>query len=246
MQHSKNLYKQTLRILSFLIIAFSINSCAESNQDDALKENNIVERIGAEVSFYQFHFKYGATRMGQVIDAAKELLEEIRNPDLNLSEEQIELNIHKLTWLWLAATPTTEYLALVNSGEITLVKSEILIRKLKEMHFDQEKLRQFEDLQINYVNQELRPYLNKSIDRTTLKTRQNFEALVTDKVSSPFKSSPKALLQDREFANLLEDLLFFTERVMLPYNRLNTVMSDMVEIISKDYPQVKMEPYQPF
>jgi hypothetical protein len=127
-----------------------------------------------------------------------------------------------------------------------LVTSERLRRKFKEMNFDQEKLLQFEALQINFVNQELRPYLNKRIDRTTLKTRQNFDALETKKVPSPFNSSPKDLLQDREFANLLVDVLFFTRRVMLPYNRLNKIMADMETIIAEDYPDVVIKEYKPF
>lgn len=230
-------------ILLMLIPLF--NSCSEAQQN-ANQENNIVERIGADVAFYQFHFEYGATRMDQVITAAEELLESIQNPEINLTGEEIELNVHKLTWLWLAATPTTEYNALTNSGEIRLVKSERLRRKFKEMNFDQEKLLQFEALQINYVNQELRPYLNKRIDRTTLRTAQNFDALETTSVASPFDNSPKDLLQDREFANLLVDLLFFTKRIMLPYNRLNKIMAEMETIIAEDYPDVVLKEYKPF
>lgn len=238
-------FTRRIQSLILLIIIFSFSSCSELQKKED-QENNIVERIGAEVAFYKFHFEYGATRMGQVITAAEELLEAIQDPEINLTEDQIELNIHKLTWLWLAATPTTEYNALTNSGEIRLVTSQRLRRKFKEMNFDQEKLLQFEALQINYVNQELRPYLNKQIDRTTLKTRQNFDALETRKAPSPFNNSPKDLLQDREFANLLVDLLFFTRRVMLPYNRLNKIMSDMEVIIAEDYPDVVIKEYKPF
>ena len=234
-------------ILSTILLGTILffNSCSE-NQQNADKEKLIVERIEADVALYKFHFKYGATRMGEVIKAAEKLLEAIENPEIKLTEEEIELNVHKLTWLWLAATPTTEYNALTNSGEIRLVTSEKLRRKFKEMNFDQEKLMQFEELQISNVNQELRPYLNSHIDKTTLRTRQNFDALETTKVSSPFKNSPKELMQDREFANLLVDLLFFTKRIMLPYNRLNKIMADMETIIAKDYPDVELKEYKPF
>ena len=244
----KNSMRFLRLITSFIIllgVALSINSCTE-NQHNADKEKNIVERIGTEVAFYKFHYKYGAKRMGEVITAAEELLNAIQNPENKLTEEQIELNIHKLTWLWLAATPTTEYKALTNSGEIRLVKSETLRRKFKEMNADQEKLLQFEELQINYVNQEIRPYLNSRIDRTTLVTRQNFDALETTRVSSPFNNSPEDLLEEREFANLLVDLLFFTRRIMLPYDRLNEIMIDMEKIVAKDYPDIKIEAYEPF
>jgi heme/copper-type cytochrome/quinol oxidase subunit 2 len=244
----QNTLRYSRLITSFIILfstAFLINSCTQ-NQNNVDKEKKIVERIGTEVAFYQFHYKYGAKRMGEVITAAEELLKAIQNPENKLTEEQIEFNIHKLTWLWLAATPTTEYKALTNSGEIRLVTSETLRRKFKEMNADQEKLLQFEELQINYVNQEIRPYLNSRIDRTTLVTRQNFDALETTKLSSPFKNSAEDLLKDRKFANLLVDLLFFTRRIMLPYDRLNKIMIDMEKIVAKDYPDINFEAYEPF
>jgi len=244
-QNAMSFSRLIISFIILLITVFLMSSCTE-NQSNKDKEKKIVERIGTEVAFYKFHFKYGAKRMTEVIAAADALLEAIQNPEIELTEDQIELNIHKLTWLWLAATPTTEYNALTNSGEISLLTSETLKRKFREMNFDQEKLLQFEALQINYVNQELRPYLNKHIDKTTLKTRQNFDALETIKVSSPFQNSPKTLLKEREFANLLVDLLFFTNRIMLPYNRLNNIMVDMENIIAKDYPNVELKEYKPF
>lgn len=241
----KHVFPKYNLIVILLVSLLLFNSCTPKQQNSD-KEKLIVERIQADVALYKFHFKYGAKRMGEVIKAAETLLGAIENQDNELTDDQIELNVHKLTWLWMAATPTTEYNALTSSGEISLLSSEKLIRKFKEMNFDQEKLMQFEELQISYVNQELRPYLNKNIDKTTLKTRQNFDALETVKVSSPFINSPKELLNDREFANLLVDLLFFTKRVMLPYNRLNKVMASMEKIITEDYPEVELKEHKPF
>ncbi|MFK7973088.1 MAG: hypothetical protein AB8F95_22145 [Bacteroidia bacterium] len=244
MHNIKTWHQRTLVIFTIIIVSFSISSCTQSEQR-AEKENNIVGRIGTDIALYKFHFKHGATRMSGVITAAEELLEAIRNPKIELSEEQIELDIHTLTSLWLAATPTTEYLALVSSGEISLVTSERLRRKFKEMHCDQEKLLQFESLQIRYINQELRPFLNSRIDKTTLETSQNFNTKGPTRFPSPFESSPKELLKNREFANLLVDVLFFTKRIMLPYNRLNSTMARMEEIIAEDYPTVVIETYGP-
>ena len=244
-KNSNGSFRLIINLFVLLTVTLLINSCSEKQQNTD-KEKIIVERIETEVAVYKFHYKYGAKRMGEVITAAEELLNAIRNPEIELTEEQTELNIHKLTWLWLAATPTTEYKALTNSGEISLVSSETLKRKFKEMNSDQEKLLQFEQLQINYVNQELRPYLNTRIDRTTLRTSQNFDGLKTSKLSSPYKNSPKELLKDREFANLLTDLLFFTKRIMLPYNRLNKITAEMENIIAEDYPDVELKEYKPF
>jgi len=242
------MYKTKTYILRTLfmviLISFSVVACTHK-QKDTEKEQEVVERIAGDVALYQFHFKFGATRMTQVITAANELLEAIRNPEITLTEEEIELQVHKLTYLWLAAIPTTEYVALVNSGEISLVSSQALKRKFKEMNNDIEKLLQFEELQISYINQELRPFLNRHTDKTLYYTSQNFNSAGPKRLPSPFESSTQQLLKDREFANLLVDVLFFTERIMLPYNRLNTLMKDMDSIIAKDYPNVEKETYGP-
>ena len=111
---------------------------------------------------------------------------------------------------------------------------------------DQEKLKQFEEMQVSYVNQELRPFLNSRIDRTTLDTYQKADSLITTRFPSPFENSPRGLLENREFANILTDLLFFTKRITLPYRRMAVVMNEMEEIISKDYPNIKIEKYDPF
>jgi len=231
-------------LLMVILISYSMVACTHKQQDTT-KEQEVVERIAGDVALYQFHFKYGATRMTEVITAANELLEAIRNPEITLTEEEIELKAHKLTYLWIAAIPTTEYVALVNSGEISLVRSQALKRKFKEMNNDIEKLLQFEELQISYINQELRPFLNRHTDKTLYYTNQNFNSTGPKRLPSPFESSANQLLEDREFANLLVDVLFFTERIMLPYNRLNTLMNDMDSIIAKEYPSVKKETYGP-
>jgi hypothetical protein len=244
-QNVMDISLRILILLSFIVIVFSIGSCTQ-NQQDGKKELKIVERVGADVSLYKFHHEYGTKRMGEVISAAEVLLEAIKNPEIQLSEDELELNLHKLTWLWLSATPTTEYAALTNSGEIGLVSSEELRRKFKEMNIDQEKLKQFEEIQVSYVNQELRPFLNRHIDRTTIDTYQKADSLITIRLPSPFENTPSDLLKNREFANILTDLIFFTKRIMLPYRRIAVVMNDMEEIIAKDYPEAKIEPYEPF
>jgi hypothetical protein len=79
-------------ILSTILLGTILffNSCSE-NQQNADKEKLIVERIEGDVALYKFHFKYGATRMGEVIKAAEKLLEAIENPEIKLTEEMSSL-----------------------------------------------------------------------------------------------------------------------------------------------------------
>lgn len=244
MYNFKYLHNKKLAIFTLIIICFA-SSCTQ-NERSSEKEHLLVERIGVDIALYQFHYKYGTSRMGEVIKSGNLLLKAMRDPEVQMTNEEIELNVHKLTQLWQAATLTTAYVSAMNSGELSLLTSERLRRKFKEMNANQERLKHFEAVQVDYVNRELRPFLNKNIDRTNLVTNQRFDSFETTKLPSPFKYNPSELLKNREFANIVVDVLFFTERIMLPYNRLKILMNEIEEIIAEDYPDVKIEPYQPF
>jgi len=228
----------TIMIFILIITSLLMNSCSQ-NRNNREKELNIIEKINDDISLYRFHIEHGKKSMEEVISSAQNLLDAIRDPEIQLSDEEIEENVHKLTYLWLTATPTTEYVALMNTGEIKLISSDELRRKFKLMLLEQEKLKQFEEMQVSCLNQELRPFLNKHIDRTTVETDRKTNALV--RYPSPFESSPGDLLNNREFANILTDVLYFTKRIMYPYHRIEIVMNEMEEIIKKQYPEAKYE-----
>jgi hypothetical protein len=244
MQNFKEYHNKALAMFALIIICF-MSSCTQTERSIE-KERLLVERIGVDIALYQFHYEYGTSRMGEVIKSGNILLEAMRNPEIQLTDEEIELNVHKLTQLWQAATLTTAYVSAMNSGELSLLTSERLRLKFKEMNANQERLKHFEAVQVDYVNRELRPFLNKNVDRTTLVTNQRFDSFETTKLPSPFENNPSQLLKNREFANIVVDVLFFTERIMLPYKRLNILMEEMEKIIAEEYPGVKIEPYKPF
>ena len=241
--HALSISRSNMVTFTLIIISLLMSSCA-LNRENKETELNIVERIGEDISLYRFHITYGKKTMEEVISSAQNLLEAIRNPKVQLSDEEIESNVHKLTYLWLSGTPTTEYTALINTGEIKLLSSEELRRKFKLMVVEQEKLKQFEEMQVSCLNLELRPFLNKHIDRTTIETDRRTNALV--RFPSPFESSPGDLLKNREFANILTDVLFFTQRIMYPYHRIEIVMNEMEEIIQTQYPEAKYEAHKGF
>ncbi|PHS50759.1 MAG: hypothetical protein COB01_11895 [Lutibacter sp.] len=228
-----------------MYFALSINSYRQ-NQIETKKELRIVQGIAKDISLYKFYHKYGTERMGQVISSAEHLLNAIRNPERQMNKEEIDLHLHKLTWLWLSATPTTEYVALSNSGEINLISSDALRNKFREFNMEQEKLLQFEAIQVRYVDLQLRPFLNSHIDRTTIDTYQKADSLITNHFSSPFKNTSSDLLNNREFANILTDLIFSTKRIMLPYRRMAIVIKEIEEIFTVKYPSIPIVEYNPF
>ena len=236
---------KTKHIFTMISIILLMSACSQ-NRKNAQIELNIVERIGEEISLYRFYLEYGKAHMTEVILSGETLLDAIRNPGIHLSDEEIETHLNKLGWLWLSSTPTNEYVALINTGEMTLISSEELRRKFKRLVVDQERLKQFEEIQVDYVNRELRPFLNRHTDRTTLDMHFKSGSLITNRYPSQFEYTPGEILKSMEFGNILTDVLFFTRRIMLPYHRIEIVMNEMEEIIARDYPEANYEAFVPF
>jgi len=185
-----------------ILFAFSLNTYSQ-NKLDAKKELRVIQGIATEMAYYKFLQEAGSGRMKEVIGAAERLLNAIRNSELQPSKNEIELDLHKLTWLFLSATPTTKYVALNASGDFSLISSVSLRNKFTHLNADQEKLLQFETIQVRYVDQQLRPFLNRYIDRTTIDTYQQADSLITKRYPSPFNNPSSDLLKNREFANIL-------------------------------------------
>jgi len=178
--------------------------------------------------------------MKEVIAAAEQLLSAIRDPKVQLSKKEIDFDLHKLTWIWLSATPTTKYVALNSSGDFSYISSMPLRNKFSQFGADQEKLLQFEAIQARFVDQQLRPFLNQKMDRTTIDSYQSGRNMDTQQYPSPFTNTNYELLQNREFANLLIDLLFFTKRLFLPYDRMEDRTTEIRELIKKEYPSIEL------
>ncbi len=238
MKYRINAVVLTLIGFIWILFAFSINTYFQ-HRENAKKELRVIQEIKAEIEYYEFLIDRGGERMKTVIGAAERLLKAIRDPEFQLSKEEIELDLHKLTWLWLSATPTTKYVALNASGEFSLISSMTLRNELSSFNADQEKLLQFEAIQVRFVDTQLRPFLNRNMDRTTIDSYQEGASLITKRYPSPFTDSSERLLKNREFANLLLDLLFCTKRIMLPYSRMFGTTGAIKEIIAKEYPSEK-------
>jgi len=235
-----------LLLLSISILfAFTVNNWNQ-NRLNAQEEVRIIQDISEEMQRNRFLQEAGSQRIKEVIAAAERLQNVIRNPELRPTKKDIDFDLHKLTWVWLSATPTTIYDALNASGDFGLISSSLLRKKLANFNSNQEKLLQFEAIQGRFVDQQLRPFLNRSIDRTTIHTYQKVDKLITTHHPSQFTTSHDDLLRNREFANILVDLIFFTKRIMLPYDRIEKDISQIDTIIMEKYPSIQAKPYNPY
>jgi hypothetical protein len=101
-------------------------------------------------------------------------------------------------------------------------------------------------VQNQFVDQQLRPFLNRTVDRTTIRSKIKTGKMVTTKHASAFSNSYSELLENREFANPLVDLGFFTERVLGTYSRIDRDIVQIDSRIQSKYPDIKAKTYTPY
>jgi hypothetical protein len=202
-----------------IMIALQLGEWSQ-NRQNAKEELRILQDLANEIQFNRFLQKEGSKRMETVHTAAEHLLLWINHPEDRPEEEKIALEVHKLTWNWMSRRSSSMYETLNSSGDFDLISSHELRKRLFELKTNQEILFEFEVLQFNFVDSQLRPFLNRSVDRTAIRSVYVSSDLQTSYHPSPFTTSYEDLLLNREFANILTDLIYMTKRVTEAYGRI--------------------------
>jgi hypothetical protein len=213
---------------------------------NAREERRIFQDLMEELKYNDFLVENGMKTMAEVITAAEGLLVQVNEPSTPFREEFFNEEIDKLTRVWVSGRPTTLYDVLSGSGDFNLISSPVLRKKLADLKRNQETLIKFEDMQNRYVDDQLRPFLNRHMDRTTIRSGHSASVLITSRHSSVFPANDKALIENREFANLLTDLIFFTERIMENYKRVEQDIAEIDSLLFDKYPDLKPKVFIPY
>jgi hypothetical protein len=228
-----------------ILIALQINTWNQERVN-AKEERRILQDLSEELRFNNFLKENGGKVMQEAVDAADRLLLVINDQAEQRDTAQIGMYIHKLTWVWVSGRNTTIYDVLSGSGDFDHISSPILRKKLADLKANQENLLQFEVVQNQFVDQQLRPFLNRAVDRTTIRSKFESAEMITTMHASKFPNSFSELLESREFANLLVDLSFFTRRVLDTYGRIDRDIAQIDSLIQSKYPDLKAEVYVPY
>lgn len=190
-----------------ILIALQINTWNEQ-RINTNEERRIFQDLSEELQFNKFLMENGRRTMGEVIAGADSMLTKINDPSISVHQEILDKEIDKLTRVWLLGRPTTHYDVLSGSGDFKLISSPILRKKLTDLKGNQESLLKWEEDQTRFVDRELRPFLNRNSDRTRVRSVRKAAKLVTTYHKSVWPIGNRELLQNREFANMLIDLIF--------------------------------------
>lgn len=228
-----------------ILIALQINTWNQG-RINAKEERRIFMDLAEELEFNKFLLGYGRNTMGEVVTEAERLLTLMDNTRAPFNEEDFNHAVNKLTRVWASGRPTTMYDVLSGSGDFNLITSPVLRKKLTDLKTNQELLLQFETLQNRFVDDQLRPFLNKNVDRTKVRSSMESAEMITTLQRSIFPSSKGELLHNREFANLLIDLSFFTKRIIDSYARIEKDVDQIDSLIVSKYPDIQAKHYVPY
>lgn len=228
-----------------ILIALQINTWYQK-RINAREEQRIFQDLVEELEYNKFLLNNGISKMGEVVGAAERMLTAINNNGNTFSEEEFNQDIDKLNWVWVSGRPTTLFDVLSASGDFKLISSPRLRKKLADLKRNQESLIKFEEIQNRFVDNQLRPFLNQHVDRTKVRSHLKSADLVTTRYPSVFPPNNGKLLLNREFANLLTDLIFFTKRIESNYIRIDSDINQIDSLIHVKYPEIDVKPYIPY
>lgn len=214
-----------------VLIALQVNNWNQQ-RIDRQSEKRLLGTINAEMQQLRFQQKNGNQTYQAALDAADYLLRIINESEVQPNDQEVNEAIYALTRRWLMgrSNKTNIYDALADSGELGLLRSAHLRDLLRELKRDLELMAGYEELQTDYVDRILSPFLNKNTDRLSI-ANAGIERIRKDPIAlginkqfnikeSRFSPAYDSLLNKREFANYLVELSDHTYKLMAIFERL--------------------------
>ncbi len=235
---------EILLVMIGILLALQVNSWNNNRLNRNLEKINL-QAISEKMNHNQFQLEIGINQYNSVIRAAEDLLK--INFDSNYSLSLVEENLYKLTKRFLFGKSNSIHIydELINSGQLSNISSQQLRNSLSTLKGQLQLLESYEDIQCNFVDNQLAPYLNKNVDRiyigeTGMKTDTSYYSKSIAIDYSTFhkhkmEHSYKELLKSHEFTNLLLELVIHTKTFLPIYKRIETNISviDSLVILSE-------------
>ena len=233
---------EILLVVIGILIALQINNWNKNNSNRA-EEKISLHAISEKMKFNQFQYEIGLKRNKRVILGAEELLTLASDPTTKMSNSRIEQNLNTLNKRFLMgkSNATSIYDELVGAGQFSNISSQELRNQLTKLKANMQLLESYENLQIQFVDNHLSPFLNTQIDKVAVgitgskadstfydkKIQINYSAF--NKLTK--EQSYEELLRSREFSNLLLELMKHTKTLLPIYDRIGGNISIIDSIV---------------
>lgn len=235
-----------------ILLALQINTWNQ-NRLDSNEEERLLQVISEKMRLNHFQYEFGYERHKEVIAAAEQLLM-VRIDTSAVSNLQIDQNIHALTKRFIMgkSNKTSIYDELIAAGQIGLITSDELRSNLTALKANLQLLESYEILQNNFVDGYLSPFLNKNIDRTIVAAHGSEKdstfydkqigfnnSIFTKRDTSNYYPE---LLKNREFSNLLIELIQQTKKLLPIYERIGANIFVIDSIATDGNPSLYEDP----
>lgn len=223
-----------------ILIALQINNWNQ-NRIDRISEMRVLKSVADEINTFRWQVKRGQRTYRGVILASDSLLTLInaRNPEYQPDSLNQFLDQLTARWLFGKSNQNTIYDALTGSGEMGLIQSEILRERIYSIKREVLLLGNYEDIQINYVDNHLLPKLNRYMDGVSVTSIR--ESIFTERYGyepmrmnfkideGKFETDYELMMIDKEFSNILLQHMRRSATLLPIYRRL---AADIVQVDS--------------
>jgi hypothetical protein len=194
-------------IVISILLAFWIEAWWSDRQSDR-DERDYLSTLEIVLIDYRSNFEGNMQYISSIRNSNRMLLDAAVNPDVRLSDDELDQLISSLTW-YLPADNSPELEFLLSSEDIALVSNSQLRYKLGALHAELASLQAAVTLQLDFFLDQLSPYLQKNVNLPQI------SHFVEDMPGSPDEQyvghqptlgateSHQEILNDREFQNIL-------------------------------------------
>lgn len=226
-----------------ILIALQINNWNQQKLNN-IEEKKLILSISEKIKHNKFQYNIGLNRYNEVIRSAENLLAIKFNPHSEINTQHVEHSLHSITkrFLFGKSNKVSIYDEMIGAGQLNLLSSDELRKSITSLKANLQLLESYEDIQTDFVEQYLNPFLNLNTDIiSTYVNSSKMDSSAYDKsIAIDYSTfyletdsiSYNQILESKEFSNLLFDLIKHTKTILPIYDRIAININDIETIIS--------------
>jgi hypothetical protein len=220
-----------------ILIALQINNWNQGRLDK-IEEERILVAILKDVDQIKYWCDVCARSSQSVVDGASRLLKTTHSTPGSPGQTYDEQDLVSIFPRCLVGEGMAEniYDVLKSSDQLELISSRELRNELGSLDSHLGTLKVYDKLQTEFMDTQLKPYINRFIDRTRLTYELvGYDVRIdTSEFEMNFGSDFQSLHGNRDFSNLLVDLIIHTNDIIEMYKLINQSTNLIDSLLAKE------------
>lgn len=187
-----------LVIVISILLAFAIDAWWDERAE-AVAERRSLDQFIDEMDLYERLLGQADETTRRAISATETLLDAIHTQS-PMEAGAFEASVREITYMYHLGEATPTFDRLLSAGNLGQLGSADLRRSLANLGNLLGVLRRFENLESEFLEHQLRPYLVRHVDLYRIRPPKSDDP---EPPASRFEGQSEEILDDREFSNLL-------------------------------------------